>query len=77
VKFEPLLIDARVPAEPERVLAFYKLHLAPKWGGARALADGLVFESPLAAVEMVSVTPEKSGSRVVITRRPATAATKQ
>jgi serine/threonine-protein kinase len=77
VKFEPLLIDARVPADPERVLAFYKQHLAPKWGGARALADGLVFESPLAGVEMLSVTPERHGSRVVITRRPATAAKKE
>jgi hypothetical protein len=72
VKFEPLLVDARVPASPERVLAFYKAQLAPKWGGARALADGLVFENPLAAVEMLSVTAEREGSRVVITRRPST-----
>jgi serine/threonine-protein kinase len=71
VKFEPLFIDARVPAQPERVLAFYKQQLAPKWGGARPLADGMVFENPQAVVEMLSVTPERDGSRVVITRRPA------
>jgi hypothetical protein len=71
VKFEPLFIDARVPAHPDSVLAFYKQYLAPKWGGARALSDGMVFESPLAPVEMLSVTPEQNGSRVVITRRPS------
>jgi hypothetical protein len=68
-KFEPKFIDARVPADPEPVIAFYRYHLAAKWSGFQALATGIAFEDPAAPIESLTVTPFRHGSRVTIMRR--------
>lgn len=70
-RFEPLLIDARVPANVERTLAFYHRHLDGKWGGARNLPQGMEFGDPKAPITQLTVAPARDGSRVVITRRAA------
>jgi serine/threonine-protein kinase len=69
VSFEPELIEARVPAAPATVLAFYRAQLASKWGGYSDLADGIVWDSPLALIETLTVTPLEAGTRLLITRR--------
>jgi len=67
--FQPTFIHARIPAQAQRVAAFYRAQLAPKWGGFRELPSGLRFDSPLAPVEQLTITPSDDGTRVVITRR--------
>ena len=68
-KFDPQFIDARVPAEPELVLAFYRYHLAGKWNGFEAQATGLAFADRSAPIESLTVTPFRRGSRITILRR--------
>ncbi|HET8935726.1 MAG TPA: serine/threonine-protein kinase [Polyangiales bacterium] len=68
-RFEALEIDARVPANVERTLAFYHRHLDNKWGRARSLPQGLEFADPQAPITQLTVAPARDGSRVVITRR--------
>ena len=69
VSFEPELIEARVPAPPAAVLAFYRAQLATKWGGYSDLPDGIVWDNPLALIETLTVTPHGEGTRLLITRR--------
>ena len=71
IGFEPELIEARVPAPPASVLAFYRAQLATKWGAYADLPDGMVWDSPLALVETLTVTPLDDGTRLLITRRTA------
>jgi len=71
VSFEPELIEAHVPAPPPLVLAFYRTHLATKWAGYADLTDGIVWNSPLALIETLTVTPLDAGTRLLITRRAA------
>jgi serine/threonine protein kinase len=70
VRFEPTYIEARIPASVSRVLAFYRFHLAAKWGGARVLPDGLAFDDPLAPLVKLRLRAARSGSQLTLLRRP-------
>jgi serine/threonine protein kinase len=69
-RFEPLVIEARMPLRVERTMAFYRHYLATKWGGFRELDGGLVFDDPRAPVKELTVAPFRDASRLTILRRP-------
>jgi tRNA A-37 threonylcarbamoyl transferase component Bud32 len=67
--FEPEQVDAHVDATPERVLAFYRVHLREKWSGVQEHGDELVIADPTAPIETIRVSALQRGSRVVVKRR--------
>jgi hypothetical protein len=71
VRFEPAYIEARIPASVPRLMAFYRFHLAAKWGGAHELPDSLAWSDPLAPVVKITLRDVRSGSQVTVIRRAA------
>jgi serine/threonine protein kinase len=69
VRFESALVEAYVPARPERVAEFYRSYLGTKWGGFRELPDGFTFVNPQAPVERLTLSPTQDGCRLLITRK--------
>lgn len=43
--------------------------LTRKWGGYDELSEGLLFDSPAALIETLSVVEAPGGTRLIITRR--------
>jgi tRNA A-37 threonylcarbamoyl transferase component Bud32 len=68
-EFEPQFVEARVAADSSAVLAFYRLHIAEKWGAFQDLGGELVVSNPNAPIASVMVWDDEQGSRLFIKRR--------
>lgn len=69
LSFERQFVEARIPAEAGRVLAFYRQLIHEKWGTFQDQGSELVVPNPNAPIASVMVWSEESGSRLFIQRR--------